>query len=195
MNDSRILFAGLGNPGNSYVYTRHNVGFRVIDYIAQKESLDVSKKSFDALWGQLNTSVGNIILLKPQTFMNLSGRSVRSIASFYKIPAERIVIVCDDFALPIGTIRLRKEGSDGGHNGLANIIQELSCKNFNRLRIGVGPLPQGASSVDFVLSKFSKIENEFLDKTIIPKTAEALMFFAANDAERTMNTYNTSYES
>lgn len=195
MSDSRILFVGLGNPGNSYIYTRHNVGFRVIDHIAQQESLDISKKSFDALWCRFNKEVNSIILMKPQTFMNLSGRAVRAIASFYKIPPQQIVVVCDDFSIPLGTIRLRKEGSDGGHNGLANIAQELSSKSFNRLRIGVGPLPQGASSVDFVMSKFSKTENEFLDKTIIPKSFEALMFFLDNGVDKTMNTYNASYES
>ncbi len=193
MSDSGIIFVGLGNPGSLYERTRHNVGFFIVDYFAGKHSLTISKKGFDGFYVKGSIAGKNVFLLKPQTYMNLSGRSIRALAAFFKISADKIVVICDDFALPIGTLRMRAGGSDGGHNGLGSAISELSNRDFIRLRVGVGPLPQGRSSADFVLSNFSRDEMSLLEKTVIPKSAEAMDFFLENGLERTMNFYNAFY--
>lgn len=193
MYEEAFTVAGLGNPGRSYEKTRHNLGFMVMDLLAKLKNFEFSKKKFEGLYSQCEISGKPVFLLKPQTFMNLSGRSVRALNSFYKIKPENTLIVCDDFSLPVGTVRIRQGGSDGGHNGLTSVIGELGTKNFIRMRIGAGPLPPHFSSIDFVLSDFSQDEMKTLEKIVIPKACESIQYFFDNGLERTMNFYNKNF--
>ena len=132
------LIAGLGNPGNQYKNTRHNVGFLAADYIAAKNNIKISKIKFKSVYGEGNIGGERVIIAKPSCFMNNSGESIREIASYYKLPPENIIIIYDDVALDVGKIRIRPSGSDGGHNGIKSIIYCLNSNNFPRIRLGVG---------------------------------------------------------
>ena len=132
------LIAGLGNPGEKYVATRHNMGFSAIDYISQKNNIDVKKSKHKAIIGEGILGGEKVVLAKPQTFMNLSGDSIREIADWYKIDNDKIIILYDDISLPVGTIRIREKGSAGGHNGIKSIILNLNSDVFGRIKIGVG---------------------------------------------------------
>lgn len=158
------LIVGLGNPGSKYKTTRHNVGFSAASLLAGRWGGDWrDEPKFEALTS--GTPNGDKpMLAEPQTFMNNSGLSVRSILSYYKILPEEILVLSDDFSIPLGTIRLRKSGSDGGHNGLSSIIQHMGTSDFPRLRLGIGPVPPFMDPADFVLSKFDKSEIEEVDR-------------------------------
>ena len=163
----QFLIAGLGNPGPKYENTRHNAGFLCIDVLAREHSVSVDTLKHKAL--VTRCSVGDVpcILAKPQTFMNLSGESIGALARFYKIPPERIVILCDDVNFAPGTLRIRKKGSDGGQKGLRSIIEHLSSEDFVRLRLGVGVKPHPQMDLaDWVLSKFSDADRKGLDAAI-----------------------------
>lgn len=160
------LIAGLGNPGKQYFATRHNIGFSAIDYISEKHNIDVSKIKFKGLIGEGKIGSERILLLKPSTFMNLSGESVGEAASFYKIPPENVIIIHDDISLPIGTLRIREKGSAGGHNGLKSIIAHLNSDKFPRMKIGVGAPDPEKDLADYVLGKISKSEQETLFKVL-----------------------------
>lgn len=157
------VIAGLGNPGAKYDGTRHNVGFEVIDALSSKYNIKVKKLKFQALYGEGVISGNRVILLKPQTFMNLSGRSVRECLDFFKLPLESLAVIYDDVALPTGKVRVRPNGSDGGHNGMKDIIYQLNSNAFARIRLGVGAPPHADYDMaDWVLSNFSTG-----DKTLI----------------------------
>ncbi|HEY4538205.1 MAG TPA: aminoacyl-tRNA hydrolase [Erysipelothrix sp.] len=177
------LIVGLGNPGRKYVKTRHNVGFLVIDEIAKRFNLSVNQSKFKADYTEFNYGGEKIVLVKPQTFMNLSGESVVQFVNFYKIDLEDMLVITDDLNLPIGKIRIRKNGSSGGQNGINNIIQHLGTKDFPRLRVGIGKDPR-IETVDYVLGKLSGDE-------AIEKAADAVeAFIEGNTIENVMNGFN-----
>lgn len=183
------LIVGLGNPGEKYTYTRHNVGFLSIDYISQKHNIEVKKIKHKAVIGEGNIAGDKVILAKPQTFMNLSGESIKEIVSFYKIPYENILIIYDDISMPIGSLRIREKGSAGGHNGIKSIIQHLSTDVFPRLKIGISAKPEEYDLADYVLGKFSKAEQETMFEAF-EKVNCAVVEFIKNDVKSAMNKYN-----
>ena len=146
---------GLGNPGREYAETKHNVGFCVIDKLAEKYEIKVEKYKSKALIGDGMIRDKRVLLVKPQTFMNLSGESVREIVNFYKIPQDRFFVFSDDPGLPCGSVRIREKGSHGGHNGIRNIIDQMGTDVFNRIKVGIGEKPKGWDLADYVLAKFS----------------------------------------
>ena len=160
------LIAGLGNIGPKYTFTRHNVGFMLADSIALNNNLDFRENSrLKCFMTNLRNGIDDYLIIKPTTFMNLSGEAVRAVMDYYKIPVEDVLIVYDDLSLNLGKIRFRANGSDGGHNGIKSIIQHLGTKDFARLKIGIGPQPSLPSEV-FVLQNFSKEELEKLKETL-----------------------------
>ncbi len=161
------LIAGLGNPGKQYEMTRHNIGFEVIDYISDEYSIKVNKIKHKGLIGEGFIGREKVALLKPQTFMNLSGESIREAASFYKIPPENIIVIYDDISLATGSVRIRAKGSAGGHNGIKSIIYQLESDNFPRIKLGVGqPRHKDYDLKDFVLGRFAKEEIKELEDVI-----------------------------
>ncbi|KMT22057.1 aminoacyl-tRNA hydrolase [Clostridium cylindrosporum] len=182
------LVVGLGNPGKEYENTRHNVGFEVIDYLSNKLGFDTSRERFGGNFGEYIYAGEKIIFLKPLTYMNLSGESLIEAASFYKIEAENIIVVYDDMAIETGKIRLRPSGSDGGHNGMKNIIAHLQSKEFKRIRVGIGKAPR--SIVDYVLGKFTNEERKLIDKSV-EAAGEGVMSIIQDGIQNAMNKYNT----
>ena len=164
MNEQETwLIAGLGNPGKEYEKTRHNCGWRAIDLLADQLHCRIDKAKFQGLYGQCTYEGRKLLLLKPQTFMNLSGRSVVQISAFFKIPPQRIIVLFDDISLAPGMLRVRANGSAGGHNGIKSIIQELGSQDFPRVKIGVGAKPHPDFDLaDWVLSTFSASEEKDL---------------------------------
>ena len=184
------LIAGLGNPVEKYVSTRHNMGFSAIDYISQKNGIEVKKIKHKAIIGEGNLGGEKVVLAKPQTFMNLSGESIREIAQWYKIENDKIIILYDDISLPVGTIRIREKGSAGGHNGIKNIIYQLNSDVFPRIKIGVGaPEHPDYDIKDFVLGRFSDDEVKILIDSVI-RVASAVEEIIKNDPKSAMNKYN-----
>ena len=158
-----FVVVGLGNPGTDYIHTRHNAGFLAIDYMAERFGTNVNRAKFDALYGEAQISGKRVLLVKPQTFMNHSGTAVRQISEFYKIPVENIIVISDDVSLPVGRIRVRRSGSDGGQRGLKSIIYQLNSDNFPRIKIGVGEKPNpNYDLADWVLSKFTTDEQKII---------------------------------
>lgn len=149
-----FCIVGLGNPGRQYEDTKHNVGFHVIDRLAEKYEISVTKFKNKALMGDGTIKGKRVLLVKPQTYMNLSGESVREIVNFYKIPQERFVVIFDDTSLPCGSVRIREKGSHGGHNGIRNIIDQMGTEEFYRIKVGIGEKPSGWDLADYVLAKF-----------------------------------------
>lgn len=184
------LVVGLGNPGVKYEGTRHNVGFRVVDELSRRHGIDVSRSRFSGLTG--NGSIGSeqVILLKPGTFMNLSGRSVREGLAFYKLLPGDLLVVSDDMALPLGRLRLRKSGSAGGHNGLASVVQELGGDQFARLRIGIEQVA-GERMVGHVLGSFTRFEEEIIGPAVA-RAADAVECWLADGIDAAMNRFNKS---
>lgn len=184
------LVVGLGNPGGKYAATRHNVGFRVVDELSRRHGIDLSRARFSGLVG--NGAVGSeqVLLLKPGTFMNLSGRSVREAATFYKIEPTDLLVVSDDMALPLGRLRLRKAGSAGGHHGLASVIAELGTEAFTRLRIGIEQVA-GERMVGHVLGAFTEREEELMGPAVL-SAADAVECWLAEGIDTAMNRYNKS---
>ncbi|KRQ86688.1 Peptidyl-tRNA hydrolase [Caloramator mitchellensis] len=182
-----FLIVGLGNPGRDYEHTRHNVGFDAIDKLAEKLDVNVSKIKFKGLYGETFFNGEKIILLKPSTFMNLSGESLIEAASFFNIPEEKIIVIYDDVDIDVGRIRIRPSGSDGGHNGMKNIIYHLQSINFPRIRIGIGKPKK--DMVNHVLGRFTKDEQEIMDK-IIDIAADAAIEIVKNGVQSSMNKYN-----
>lgn len=184
------IIAGLGNPGRNYVGTRHNIGFDALDALASKNNIKFNKTKFKADIGEGIIGTERVILAKPQTFMNLSGESIRPLRDWYKIPDENIIIIHDDISLPLGKLRLRGKGSAGGHNGMKSIIYQLGTDIFPRLKIGVGAPPDAEYDLaDFVLGKFSKDEVEILAKTVV-KVTDAVESIIRNGVEKTMSKFN-----
>lgn len=184
------IVVGLGNPGKEYNMTRHNIGFEVIDYMAAGMNTKVNKIKFKAVYGECNIAGEKVILLKPQTFMNLSGNSVREICEYYKVMPEKVIVVCDDIALDMGKIRIRTKGGAGGHNGLKSIIYNLTSEEFIRVRIGVGaPKTDEWDLADFVLGKFAKQDIPTME-SMIKRTVNAISDIIKEDVGYAMNKYN-----
>ena len=185
----KYLIAGLGNIGAEYKNTRHNIGFDVVDYLAENNSgTFVNDRLADVC--TIRNKGKQFILVKPTTYMNLSGKAVNYWMQKEKIDLKNVFVITDDLALPLGKIRIRAKGSDGGHNGLKNIIETLGTQEYIRLRFGVGNDFGKGQQVDFVLGKWGDSEIELL-KTTIKKSAEAVLSFGHIGLERTMNIYNT----
>lgn len=182
-----ILIVGLGNPGKQYEQTRHNIGFDVIDYMANKYNIDVNREKFKGICGEGFIENTKVILLKPLTYMNLSGESIRELANFYKLEDDEIIVVYDDISLDIGRLRIREKGSAGGHNGIKSIIQNLGGDKFPRVKVGVGQPKDNL--VNHVLGKFSKEDREHIEK-VIPVVSDAIVEIVKNDAKESMNKFN-----
>ena len=183
------IIAGLGNPGNEYKWTRHNVGFEVISKLAYDYNIDMNKSKFKAVIGDGHIEGKKVILAKPLTYMNLSGDSISQIINFYKESLDNLIVVCDDINLPVGNIRIRKKGSDGGQKGLRNIIYTLDSENFVRVRVGVGTKPNGWDLKDFVLSRFTQEENDDIIKGITD-AGDAVISIIKGKILDAMNSYN-----
>ncbi len=183
------IIAGLGNPTREYEKTRHNVGFEVIDILADKLGISVSEKRHKAYFGAGRIGSEKVLLSKPQTFMNLSGESIRSMSDFYKIDADHIIIICDDINLLEGQLRIRTRGSAGGHNGLKNIISHLGTQEFSRIRVGVGEKPKEMDLADYVLGRFPKEQEAMMDQAY-NEAANAAILMVTDGADAAMNQFN-----
>ena len=179
------LIAGLGNIGEKYCFTRHNVGFMVLDKWAMDEGISFREEKKLKSYIAKNDE---IIFVKPTTYMNLSGEAVRAVMDYYKIDVKDILIIYDDIALDLGRIRFRANGSDGGHNGIKSIIQHVGTRNFDRLKVGIGPQPN-IPSENYVLQNFPKENLEEL-KSVLKKSIEAVKFYLDNGIEKTQNKFN-----
>ena len=184
------LIVGLGNPGDEYARTRHNLGFMLIDKLAAAANATVKRKDCQSLVGNAAIEGERVVLVKPQTFMNLSGDAVGCLTSKYEADANSLIVISDDLALPFGTIRLRERGSAGGHNGLKSIIEVLGMNEFIRLRIGIQPEHPLSDAKRFVLSEFSSTEKEQLDE-ILDRAAEALRSVLKDGIKKAMSLFNS----
>lgn len=182
------LVVGLGNPGAKYAGTRHNVGFELLDYLAASPLCGPFRAKFQGQVAELNEGIEPVLLLKPETFMNLSGRAVRQVFDFYKLMPEQVLVICDDFNLPLGKLRARAKGSHGGQNGLRNIQECLGTDAYPRLRIGVGQ-PGPGEAVDFVLSRFKPGERAVVDDAVA-RAAQGVLLWLREDLEACMNRVN-----
>ena len=187
------LLVGLGNPGREYEKTRHNCGFRALDLLAQKPSCPVDRLKFQGLYGQTVYNGKKLFLLKPQTYMNLSGRSVVQLSAYFHIPPQQIIVLFDDISLPPGRLRLRADGSAGGHNGIKSIIQELGSQAFPRVKIGVGSKPNPDFDLaDWVLSTFSASEEKALAVSL-ENAAQAALAIVDEGVPQAANRFNGSH--
>lgn len=184
------LIAGLGNPGDKYENTRHNVGFHVIDVLADRMRTTVAEKKHFALTGRGVIGAERVILAKPQTYMNNSGQSLRAIADFYKIPPEDIIVISDDIDLEEGQLRIRLKGSAGGHNGLKSIIAHLGSQDFPRIRVGVGGKPEGWDLADYVLGSLKGNDGKRMEEAF-RTAADAAELLVTEGGPAAMNRYNT----
>ncbi len=188
---NHFIIIGLGNPGREYEMTRHNIGFLAIDRLAERWGVEINKYKFKALLGEYRKPHEKVVLVKPQTFMNLSGNAVRSFIQFYKPQIEQVMVIFDDLDLPFGSIRIRKSGGSSGQKGMKSIIEQLGTEEFPRIRVGIGRPPGKMNSVDFILNKFRKSENNDLE-LILDKCADAVECFIKDGIETTMNRFNGS---
>ena len=190
--DETWLIVGLGNPGKEYERTRHNAGFRALDVLAQKLGCKVDKGKFQGLYGQVNWSGRKLLLLKPQTYMNLSGRSVLQLSAYFHVPPQRIIVLFDDISLEPGRLRIRADGSAGGHNGIKSIISEVGSQEFPRVKIGVGGKAHPEQDLaDHVLSSFSSLEEKALASSL-ERAAEAALCIIEKGVPEAANRYNGS---
>lgn len=187
--DKLIIIVGLGNPGNKYENTRHNVGFCTIDTLSVKYGIKVDRLKHKALVGDGNIKGVRVILVKPQTFMNLSGESVRDIIEWYKLTMDNLVVIYDDVDLPVGTIRIRPNGSSGTHNGMKSVIYQLQSDEFPRIRIGIGKAPEGWDLADYVLSRFTG-DDAGVIRQCIERAADAAAAIITDGVAVAMNAYN-----
>ena len=186
------LIVGLGNPGKEYTRTRHNCGFRALDILADKLGCKVDKGKFQGLYGQCNYRGKKLLLLKPQTYMNLSGRSVLQLSAYFNVPPQRIIVMFDDISLEPGRLRIRKDGSAGGHNGIKSIISELGSQDFPRVKIGVGSKPTPEYDLaDWVLSSFSALEEKALGPAL-ERAADAALCILEHGVPEACNRYSGS---
>ena len=184
------LIVGLGNPGAEYRNTRHNIGFMVIDKLAEKYRVDVQKKMMRAAIGQCLLEGQKVVLAKPQTYMNLSGQAVVALMNWYKLSPQDLLVICDDLNLDAGRLRLRKKGSDGGHNGLKSITQGLGTGDFPRMRLGIGrPSHPGHEQVSFVLGKFGAQDSDVMAE-VIGRAVEAVAVWTVKGIDVAMNEFN-----
>lgn len=188
------IIVGLGNPGKQYAHTRHNVGFDTIDILADRYHIRMDMKKHKAVCGKGVIEGQRVVLAKPQTFMNLSGESVRELANFYKIdPEEELIVIYDDISLEPGQLRIRPKGSAGGHNGIKNIIAQLGTQVFKRVKVGVGEKPRGWDLADYVLSHFAKEERAAVEDTF-GRASEAVVCMMTEGMDSAMNVYNRKME-
>lgn len=184
------IIAGLGNPGSQYRNTRHNAGFAALDCLAGQYQIDIGEVKHKALSGKGRIGGERVVLVKPMTFMNLSGEAIRRITDYYKIDVTKeLIVLYDDISLPPGQLRVRGKGSAGGHNGIKNIIAQLGTQEFKRVRIGVGEKPKGYDLADYVLGYFSGEENELMQESF-RRAAEAVCMILEQDIDAAMNAYN-----
>lgn len=183
------VIVGLGNPGKKYDGTRHNVGFEVLRHLAERWFAEPERERFESFTQECVVAQEKVLLVRPLTFMNLSGRAVRQIVEFHKLPVEHLLIVCDDIALPLGKIRLRAKGSAGGQRGLENVIQNLKTQEIARLRLGVDAPPSGMDAADYVLSRFGKAEQQVIEASLIP-AADACEYWMKDGIASAMNRFN-----
>lgn len=185
-----FLIVGLGNPTRQYEHTRHNIGFDVIDAIADKYNISISDKSHKALCGKGVIEGTKVVLAKPQTFMNLSGESVAELINYYKMdPETELLVIFDDISLDPGNLRIRKSGSAGGHNGIKNIIAQTGTQDFMRIKVGVGEKPKGWDLADYVLSRFDKDDRELVEEAIVHAVTAAEMILRG-EIDQAMNDFN-----
>ena len=186
------LIVGLGNPGPEYAKTRHNCGFRALDILAQKLGCKVDKGKFEGLYGQTTYEGHKLYLLKPLTYMNLSGRSVLQLSAYFNIPPQRIVVIFDDVSLDIGRLRIRSNGSAGGHNGIKSIISQLGSQDFPRVKVGVGAKPNPDFDLaDWVLSAFSASEEKSL-QAALDRAADAALCIVSQGTMEAANRFNAA---
>ena len=184
------LIAGLGNPGREYENTRHNAGFVAADMISDKFNISISKSKFDALYGDGSIAGARVLLVKPQTYMNLSGQAIQKLSAFYKIPTDKVIVMHDDVSLDVGKIRIRRKGSAGGQKGLANIIQLLGTEEIPRIKIGVGAKPHPDYDMkDWVLGKIPS-EQQAAFKTACENSVKAVEEIIARGIDSAMNKYS-----
>ena len=184
------LVVGLGTPGDKYENTRHNAGFMVVDELAERLHVPVQRLKYKALTNTAEVGGKRVLLMKPVTYMNLSGEAVRQAAEFYKIPPERVLVISDDVSLPVGKLRIRKGGSAGGHNGLKSIIAQLGSDRFPRLKIGVGEKPHpDYDMADWVLSKFAGADRQMIEEAM-KRAADAVECLLRDGADQAMNKFN-----
>lgn len=185
-----FLIVGLGNPGGKYEITRHNAGFLCADLFAESMNTEIKRLKYHALTAEVNIDGHRCLLMKPQTFMNNSGEAVGEAAKFYKIPAEKVIVMFDDISLPIGKLRVRRKGSAGGHNGIKSIISHLGSENFPRVKIGVGAKPHPDYDLaDWVLANFKKEDFPALKEAMV-NAGEAVKLIVNGNTDKAMNLYN-----
>lgn len=185
-----FIIAGLGNPGREYASTRHNIGYATVDALAEKYNIGFTERKFNSLVGKGIIEGQKVLLIKPLTYMNLSGEAVRPACDYYKIdPESELIVVYDDISLPVGQLRIRPKGSAGGHNGIKNIIAHLGGEVFLRIKIGVGEKPSRMDLKDYVLGHFSEEEKE-AEKEAVDKACEAVLYLMQGKVEEAMNRYN-----
>lgn len=189
-----FIIAGLGNPTSQYEGTRHNIGFDVMDALAEKYNISISEKKHKALCGKGVIEGEKVLLVKPQTYMNLSGESIAEILNYYKVDAEEdFLVVFDDISLAPGNIRIRKKGSAGGHNGIKNIIAMTGTQNFKRIKVGVGEKPKGWDLADYVLGRFSDEDRKKVNDAI-EDAIGAVSLILRGETDQAMNCYNAKKE-
>ena len=187
--DNIYIVVGLGNPGSEYELTRHNAGFRVVDALAKEYNIFINKPKFKALIGETKVDDKKIILVKPQTYMNLSGESVKEILDWYKISMDNLIVVYDDIDISFGKLRVRPSGSAGSHNGLKSVISLVGSTDFKRVRVGIGKPPQNWDLINYVLGRFTKEEELDLEK-VIKNAKDAVKCIIAKDINCAMNKFN-----
>lgn len=186
-----FIVVGLGNPGNKYTYTRHNSGFLCIDMLAEKLNFRVDRLKFKSLICDTNINGHRCIVMKPQTFMNNSGEAIRECASFYKIPPEKVIVIYDDISLDVGRLRIRRKGTDGGHNGIKSIIYHLNNDQFPRIKLGCGKKPHpDYDLIDWVISEFKKDELKALEPAL-ENACKAIELLLDGEMDKAMNLYNS----
>ena len=184
------LIVGLGNPGQKYEHTRHNMGFLTVDLMAEKQGVKLNKVKFKAAFNIMNFADAKCLVMKPQTYMNLSGEAVHEAVQFYKIPADHVLVIYDDVSLPVGKLRVRPTGSAGGHNGIKNIIAHLGTQEFPRIKIGTGaPAGGGAEMIDWVIGVPSQAERKILVDSF-ERAVKAAADILENGCQKAMNDYN-----
>jgi PTH1 family peptidyl-tRNA hydrolase len=185
------IVVGLGNPGTKYEGTRHNVGFDTLDLLARQANAAAPRSRFDSLVAEGTLAGTRVLLVWPQTFMNRSGSAVQQAVAFYKAPLEDLLVICDDFNLPTGRLRLRAKGSSGGQNGLKDIARQLGVEDYHRLRIGVGPVPASRDAAEFVLGRFTAKEREEVE-VVLHDAAAAATCWATSGVLEAMNRFNAA---
>lgn len=183
------VVVGLGNPGKDYTNTRHNIGFNTVELLAKRNGIKLNKLKFKSIYGEGTIGSEKVLLVKPQTYMNNSGITVGEIVRFYKLPIENLIVIVDDIDIEFSSIRIKKKGSSGSHNGLKSIIYHLNDDNFPRVKIGIGKKHPNEDLANFVLGRFSKEETQSIEEAIL-SASEAVETIIKNDIDKAMNSYN-----